>query len=159
MLSNVAIAEKIYEVVGKTQPRNILDLGIGNGLWGAFIRNYYGASKTGCVHPLSDLVIHGIELYPKYRNPMWELYNQVLIGDVSKYLHMIHEYDLVLGIGILEHLDKSIGLQILRKAKKVLCGVTKIDIPANWTEDEFTRLGFEVSTLNPSFLAAWQPLL
>lgn len=165
-----AMAEHVHTAVRRTNPHTILDIGMGYGLWGALIRNYFGANASGSIYPTNGLVLHGVEIFPVYRNPMWDLYNQVLIGDIQKYTHIIDQYDLVVFIDVIEHLPKELGELILTKAKHAIVGVcqemydfkvqpygnTHEDHTTVWDEDQVKMLGYETARLNPLYFAAWK---
>ena len=67
---------KVQQCIWATKPDIILDLGIGYGMNGAGIRNWY--SRT------CELI--GVEIFRNYDNPMWRLYDKVLWIDIEELL-------------------------------------------------------------------------
>ena len=110
--------------VDKKRPLSVLDIGIGNGLNGASIRNYF-----------PDISIKGIEGFENYRNCMWGCYNEVQVIDFRDYVP--HEtFDCIIMTDVLEHFEKEEGFKILDKIKSMLApnGIALISTPAVWIE-------------------------
>ncbi len=97
------------------KPRSILDLGIGNGKYGALLREYLDLN-FGRKRPEDwSVKIHGFEAWQPYYNPMWQLYDGVFIEDFTSIStrDRMAGYDLVLMIDTLEHVDESVALSLL----------------------------------------------
>jgi 2-polyprenyl-3-methyl-5-hydroxy-6-metoxy-1,4-benzoquinol methylase len=95
------------------KPKSVLDLGIGMGKYGALCREYLDVWGGTVDKSQWNTTIHGVEGFEQYRNPMWELYNDVTIGDFTRDYESYTGYDLVLMIDSLEHVDKETGKVIL----------------------------------------------
>lgn len=136
-------------------PKSVLDIGIGNGMNGAAVRNYCGFDKT----------LIGVEAFGKYRNPMWDLYTKVFVQPIEDYLRDVHQlFDLVIMTDVIEHFTKPDGIRLIKKLKTRLpvMGCMLISTPAVWieqgaahgneyerhrslwTEREFIELGFTI---------------
>lgn len=105
----------IVQAVCTINPKSILDLGVGCGKYGALCREYLDLSYGRNQPEQWEANIVGVEGWEKYRNPMWNLYSQVLIEDFTKPAQMYANYDLVLMIDSLEHLPKDEGKKLLEQ--------------------------------------------
>jgi len=110
----------------RVEPRTVLDIGCGYGFWGAVLRNYFGTDpRTGSIFPLMQVGIVGVEIWPAYRNPMWDLYNGVIVGRIEDHLDLVSSADLVVAIDVIEHLPERLGERILQTAKAFVMGVPR----------------------------------
>lgn len=167
-VGHAGIALPLVEFVQRTQPKSVLDLGIGYGMTGAILRNYFGAHpSTGAIWPLhtgNGFRIHGVEVFPAYRNPLWDLYNEVVIGRIEDWLHLCQMVDLVVCNDVFEHLPKAIGREILKRSPKAFVGVCQVmgqdTVYGNpheahttaWTQDELREFCDETFELNPGYI-------
>ncbi len=121
--SYASIPDIINSVVIK-QPRTLLDVGIGNGMYGAIVSNYIPSCK-----------IYGIEAFPNYRTPLWNVYTHVNISDVFK-TDINDKYDCIIIADVIEHFEKEIGLKVIEKLKEALnpAGVLLISTPSIFCE-------------------------
>ena len=107
------------------QPKTVLDIGIGFGKFGALTREY---TDVWCRRTTSTVIIHGIEIFEKYRGLNWGHYNNIFIGDVIKILPTLGSYDLILFLEVLEHIEKNKALELLNlcrsKCKMLLFSYT-----------------------------------
>lgn len=92
------------------QPKSVLDIGIGFGKWGALTREY---TDIWCQRKRHIVKIDGIEIFDIYRNPNWEHYDNIFIGNVKKILPTLSNYDLIIFLEVLEHIDKAESLKLL----------------------------------------------
>ena len=96
------------------QPSSVLDIGVGHGKWGYLAREYTDIWMRRYTRPEWKTRIDGIEIYPKYRNPVWDYaYNRVHTGNVLDLLSGLPRYDLCLMLEVLEHFKKAEGLSLL----------------------------------------------
>jgi len=95
-----------------SQPKSILDVGIGNGKWGVLAREY---TDIWCQREKENysVMIDGIEIFEKYRNANWVNYNHIFIGHVSDILPNLKSYDMILLLEVLEHIEKIEALELL----------------------------------------------
>lgn len=107
-----AISDITAEIV-RLNPQSVLDLGVGFGLFGAICRNYLDAMHGRCHRELWTVFIEGIEAHTDYANPQWGVYDNIWPEDFSQELHNCAEYDLVLMIDSLEHLEPEAGALFL----------------------------------------------
>lgn len=92
--------------LGRLWPGGVCELGIGSGMIGAIARHMLDIGH-GRVQPSTwRCTIHGVEGFPGYRNPLWDLYNRVSIDDVRVIYKQIENWPLVMMIDCLEHIDR-----------------------------------------------------
>jgi len=114
----------VIHLVKQFQPKSILDVGIGFGKWGHLFREYTDINEAE-----SDparyrrrnwrVRIDGIEGHAAYLTPMHRfLYSDIHVGDACLLIRKLPRYDLIFMGDVIEHLDKTLGLQLLRDALK-----------------------------------------
>ena len=115
----------ITQLVCLNNPNSFLDLGIGNGMNGAMIRNYCGR----------DRLLVGVEGFGEYNNPMWSLYSKIEIKPIQEF-EPSQKFDCIICSDVIEHFDKLDGIDQINKWKCWLNdnGVLIISTPAIWIE-------------------------
>ena len=120
---------EIMELIIFTQPKNILDIGVGFGKYGFLSREYLelfdGREK------LWDwkIIIDGIEIFQDYITPLHKIvYDQIYIGNVMDILPTLEKkYDLILLIDVIEHLNFDEGKKLIemcqQHAKNIIISV------------------------------------
>ena len=113
----------INEVIHK-KPRRVLDLGIGNGMYGALVRNYLG----------EVVMIDGVEGWKNYRNALWQAYNFIYECDIEDNMLLFNNnwYDCIIMADVIEHFEKEDGKDLIEKLKDKLApgGIFLISTPA-----------------------------
>jgi len=104
------ISEVLYLVMGM-RPKTILDVGVGHGKWGVLCTEYLKYWQK------LDVIIDGVEPFEDYRTSVWESYRVVFHDDVMNLLDQFENYDLVLAVDVIEHLEKADGLKFLNAVK------------------------------------------
>ena len=97
----------------RLSPKSVLELGIGFGKWGVLCRELLDAAYGRCRREQWQALIFGVEVWPGYSNPAWEMYNDVAIEDLQSRDN--GGWDLVMLIDSLEHLNPDEGRPFLRK--------------------------------------------
>lgn len=100
-------------------PKTVLDIGIGLGKWGMLAREY---TDAWCHRRYKQkdwqTKIVGVEVFPEYRNPVWDLYDGLYIGDVLEVLPDVWEehqgFDLCIMMDVLEHIPHDRGLGLVK---------------------------------------------
>lgn len=99
---------------------DILDLGIGLGVFGQLI-------KKKIRIPVS---LTGVEIWEKYRNRRWKCYDEVIIEDVRTFVeHNYKQFDAILLIDLLEHLDQPDGQKLLNNIVGQAKGTVIVSTP------------------------------
>jgi len=178
------ISPIVYEVI-RMQPKSILDVGCGLGMYGFLCRVYLDLYyDVNFFEKLRDKektkwsvridAIEGSEEYLPYI-PKWA-YNDVIVGNASEIIPGLKDrkYDLILALAILEHLSKEEGIAFLGELKKIgrkiILSVPKQwgeqAVPDNpyethrshWTDAEFKELGFnKFLPLERTWIAVYDP--
>ncbi len=129
------------------RPKTVLDLGIGMGFYGAAIRQWLDMGFA--VNFNVQLV--GVEGFERYRNPCWDLYNEVYVQSIEDFLQRMEtirqqptkyaeavacQFDAVLLTDVLEHFDKPVGASVITRVLNCLTqdGIFIISTPAIETE-------------------------
>jgi len=107
--SYVVIPEVTNNLIVKN-PKTVLDVGIGNGLYGCIVKNYL---------PSSHIV--GIEGFKSYDNPMWLLYDEVITEKAPEAFKNINKkFDAIIMCDVIEHFEEEEGLNVVEDLKKML---------------------------------------
>lgn len=135
----------------RLSPKTVLDIGIGMGKWGMLAREYTDA-WCGRRYLRKDwqTKIYGIEIYPEYRNPVWEIYDSLYIGDVCEVLpevaHDCGPFDLTIMMDVIEHLPRVQGEKLVQDvvacSKNVILSFANMEqagICANIHEDHVSK--------------------
>ena len=123
-----AIATKLQ----LARPRSVLDLGIGMGFYGAVVRQWLDLG----VRPWRTKLV-GVEGFAGYRNPCWDLYDEVVVAPIEEFLETATEtWDAILLLDVLEHFSHAAGRDILAAARGRLSpgGRFFVGTPAVWME-------------------------
>lgn len=95
----------IVAVVAQLQPKRVLDVGCGFGKYGVLFREYLDVWFERLNPGEWELRLVGIEGWERYRNPIHDfVYSEVLIGDATKIVPTLGEFDLILIADVIEHL-------------------------------------------------------
>jgi hypothetical protein len=158
----------------------VLDLGIGAGFYGAVVRQWLDLG----VRPWNTFLV-GVEAWADYRNPLWDLYNVVVVATIQSYLARFHEqFDSVILADVLEHFESSEGTALLRQVQERVApgGTLIVATPAVlveqaavngnelerhrsvWTATDLQSLGFNTIlsgnepqiAFTPTILAYWE---
>ena len=114
------------------RPSSVLDLGIGMGFYGAVIRQWLDLG----VRPWRTRLV-GVEGFAAYRNPCWELYDEVAVAPIEDFLEATTgTWDAILLLDVLEHFEHEKGAEILAYSRRRLSpsGRFYVGTPAVWME-------------------------
>ncbi|MBD3158831.1 MAG: hypothetical protein GF309_08600 [Candidatus Lokiarchaeota archaeon] len=104
---------EIIELIVLTQPRRLLDIGVGFGKYGFLAREYLEFHGEGQTKEYNrwQRRIEGIEIFKDYLTPVHQfIYDEIYIGNAIRILPQLgDDYDLVLLIDVLEHFDSETG--------------------------------------------------
>jgi len=116
------------------RPRSVLDLGIGFGNYGAVVRQW-----LDCGAPPWDTYLVGVEAWEAYRNPVWQLYNLVVVDTIESFLdQQAGQFECVLLMDVLEHFEKERGAAIVDRIKQIVApgGLFVVGTPAIFCEQD-----------------------
>jgi 2-polyprenyl-3-methyl-5-hydroxy-6-metoxy-1,4-benzoquinol methylase len=111
----------IVHLLEKLQPKKILDIGKGFGKYGFLAHEYIGINNKKRLNPSltmaqqSDIVIDAIEADTDLLLPhLTHIYHNVYRGDALEIYPSLANYDLVLMIDVIEHLDKAKAIDLVK---------------------------------------------
>ena len=110
----------IVELIIDTNPKSILDVGVGFGKYGFLSREYLELWDGRGQYKDWRRRIDGIEVFKEYLTPIHDfVYNQAYVGNVLDILPTLRtRYDLILLIDILEHFEYVDGIHLLKECRK-----------------------------------------
>jgi len=171
----------ILSKIRKINPKKILEIGPGFGKWGVLIREYLEVYKNLRFHKKDWLIqLDAVEICPYYKNKLKDfIYNHVYWRSVQKFIEKPPEtdYDLVIMIDVLEHMNKKEGSRVLQGLQRIsnnliveVPGVlySKIskwhkinpyeDHKCCWNRKELENIGFQTINKfeNGPFIAHWK---
>lgn len=117
----------IIDILLDRAPMKILDLGIGFGKWGALMREYldwFGGCWEQRDFEGRHSYLVGVEVYEKYRTPLWQCYDKVFREDIFHFFSTFDDFeksifyrkeifDMTLLLDILEHFTREDGFKLL----------------------------------------------
>lgn len=106
----------VLEEVQRLNPRTVMELGVGFGKWGVLVREVLDAWHGRCSPDQWLSKIYGVEVFDRYRNPAWEVYDRIDIYDFGVTPHArfdLSYFDLALMMDSLEHLTPEVGRPFL----------------------------------------------
>jgi len=125
------LAVETIALIKKFQPKSILEIGPGFGKYGMLCREYLELWGHRRYHRDEWKVkIDAVEVFPNYITPIHQyVYDNIYIGDVKNNLDIIPNYELLLICGTIEHLEKEMGREILRRARNYIATTPNDDCP------------------------------
>lgn len=158
---------EIVELIALTDPKSILDVGIGFGKYGFLAREYLEHWHAKGEYDDWKIRIDGIEVYKKYITPVHDfIYDRVYIGDALDVLPTLEvSYDLVLIIDVLEHFNYQDGMKLLEECKEharnIIISTPKDTLPqkslygnpfeihiSHWTRKHFDKYANKIFVRN-----------
>ncbi|MBN1424050.1 class I SAM-dependent methyltransferase [Candidatus Fermentibacteria bacterium] len=149
----------VVELIILCQPMSVLDIGCGFGKYGVLAREYLELWDGRERYSAWTRRIDAIEAFEPYITPLHRfIYDHVYVGDaVNTLMTLDLSYDLVLLVDVLEHLDRTAGALLLRRAaergRNMLIATPKnpgeqgaaFENPgeahrSRWTNDDFSGL-------------------
>jgi hypothetical protein len=121
--------QRVIQGTLATNPKSVLDLGIGFGMNGCGIRNWLDLG----IKPFKTKLV-GVEIFDKYKNPAWGLYDKVISGDILKIVEEIENFDLILMTDVIEHFSKQEGVKLIHKLKEKCNKAVIVVTPNVWIE-------------------------
>lgn len=104
----------VLNIITQVKPKRVLDIGKGFGKYGFLTHEYLGISNTEKINPnrslkdQSAVIIDTVEVDDDLILPHLEhLYDKVIKDDIFNTYKTLGNYDLVLMIDVIEHLDKD----------------------------------------------------
>lgn len=151
-------SSQISSIVGAVEalrPLSILDVGVGMGQYGFLLRTNLenirlfeiaGARAHQAPRERWTIRIDGIEGFAGYLTPVHDYaYDRLMVGDAMGILPEIadRQYDLVMAIDILEHLEPSQGIEFLRQCRRIARRMLLVSTPKTFVEQDVEANPFE----------------
>lgn len=107
---------EIIHCIRMIKPSTILEIGIGCGKWGVLCSEYLKYWHN--ITPIID----GVEVFKEYYNPAYNIYRTIYYDDIINIKDYIDigDYDLLLAIDVIEHIEKDQVVDILNIANRYL---------------------------------------
>jgi cyclopropane fatty-acyl-phospholipid synthase-like methyltransferase len=111
----------LVELIVLTNPRRLLDIGIGFGKYGVLAREYLELWGATASYDSWQRRIDGVEIHKEYLTPLHDyIYDTIYVGDADDILGTLTEaYDLALLIDILEHVSYDQGHSLLVRCQQI----------------------------------------
>lgn len=159
-IGSYALVPHVAHALCQRQPQRVLDLGIGFGIYGAVVRQWLDQG----VRPWRTHLV-GVEAFASYGNPLWDLYDLIVIAPLQEFLARDHElFDFILLTDVIEHLERPEGTWVLDRCQALLApngrlmvGTPAIFMPQDavggneferhrslWTAQDFHRRGWRM---------------
>ena len=124
-ISSHALLPYVVQEMLLVQPKKVLDIGIGNGIYGALIHNY----ASTLLKKIPRIV--GVEVWGDYRCPLWDVYNEIHTVPLQNFVTH-HKFELIIMMDVIEHLSIDEGQKQINRLKAMLSpgGVFIISTPA-----------------------------
>lgn len=144
----------IMGFIETSQPKSILDVGVGFGQYGFLTRtnlehfNLFevdGAFARKRERSEWNIIIDGIEAFKDYITPVHDYaYNKIYFGDAMQVLPTLTDrYHMVLAIDILEHFDKKDGRRFIELLKCVCKGSVLVSTPKEFVTQQIDANPYE----------------
>jgi len=145
---------KIVNTIKKSNPKSILEIGVGFGKYGFLSREYlevYG--NNNWQKKDWQVQIDGVEIYAPYiTEQIKHYYNTIYNDNIVKLFkeNKISNYDLILMTDVLEHLNKEDGIYVLDEIRKhSKTGILAVPL-GDW------RYEFDGDNKNESHISMWE---
>jgi len=117
---------QVMNLILNSPHQSILDVGPGFGKYGVLCREYcdlipawFDKGLDGFDKKNWQVTIDAVEPCEKYITPLHHyIYNIIYNYKIESMLKVLNDYDLILMIGTLEHLEKPIGISVLTELQK-----------------------------------------
>src|SRR5579872_4345658 len=110
----------IISVLHTLAPKSVLDIGCGFGKYGALMREYLDVWHGRIKKADWQTRIEAIEGFGDYKNPLWEVFDHVHMGDARELLPTLGHFDAILIADVIEHFEldaaKLLAAQCLEHA-------------------------------------------
>lgn len=112
-IGNYALVSHVIHDLVTVRPQRVLDLGIGFGFYGSAVRQWLDFG----VQPWRTHLV-GVEGWAGYSNPLWDLYDVLVVDSIQNYLQRHHDqFDWILMTDVLEHFEMREGRQVIETLK------------------------------------------
>lgn len=172
--SQFSYIPEVLDLILHSPHQSILDIGPGFGKYGVLCREYCDLIPTWFEKKISgfdrknwQVRLDCIEPFKDYITPLHKyIYDNIYIGKAEDVISEVGNYDLILIIGVIEHMGKAEGTSLLSQCRKK-SGTIIVVTPngfrpqgaewnnpleehrCGWSIEEFQALGFVCELLRP----------
>lgn len=173
---------QVMTLILNSPHKSILDVGPGFGKYGVLCREYCDLIPTWFAKGLNgfdkenwQIRIDCIEPFEKYITPLHKyIYDNIYIGKAEDLVSTLDTYDLILLIGVIEHIEKEAGVALLKECQKKAKSIIVVtpngfkpqkaewnnpfeEHKCGWTAKEFNELNFDCAVLRETnkIIAHW----
>ena len=155
----------VIYLLQQLRPKSVLDIGKGFGKYGFLIHEYVGINNqkriisTSSMAEQSEINIDAVEVDEDLMlSHLDQFYSQIFVGDVLGIYQELGDYELILMIDVIEHLNKANAVDLLKyflsKSAVILIatplkffeqkfyGSKFEDHISHWLVEDFRKLGF-----------------
>jgi len=127
--SQIENISTITQWIAGLNPRSILDVGVGFGKYGVLAREYTDIRNGRYWRKDWKTIIDGIEIFTKYKNPCWDIYNSIFEADAREMVQSLRNYEVILLCDILEHFEKGEALALLHRCRTIATKAVIVSTP------------------------------
>ena len=112
---------EIVMLIKESQPKSVLDVGVGFGKYGFLAREFLDLWDGREKYSDWRVRVDGIEVFEEYLTPVHKfVYNKIHIGNALETLPKLKErYDLILLIDVVEHVERDEAIKLLKQCAKI----------------------------------------
>jgi len=116
--------------------KSVLDVGIGFGKYGVILRERFDIRFNRYDKKLWKTKIDGIDIYKPYITPMHKyIYNNLFIGDVRTIVGKLSNYDVIIFLDCIEHMNKNKGSSVLKRLVKKTNKLLLVSFPTTFNKN------------------------
>lgn len=147
--------EMFVSIIRELQPASFLDIGLGNGKWGFLVREYTDVWSGHFLRSQWRCKIDGVEIYEPYirqNTHQREIYDNIIIGDATVIARNLQPYDVIYAGDVLEHIDKSASVELVRQLAGLarMALICSIPLGAEWLGKR------EYENQNEDHVSSWE---
>jgi SAM-dependent methyltransferase len=132
----------VAKLIEKLSPSTFLDVGCGFGRWGFLVREVMDINRERYAKHTWLTKIDAVEIFPSYIVDHHRyLYDNIYISSIEAFSETMPSYDLIIIGDVIEHLDKTLGQQIIEKLKAMATKALIVGIPLGDQWEQGTVLG------------------
>lgn len=176
MLSERCNLTPVANLLVQSDPRTVLDLGVGFGTYGIISRAFLDVWRGRMFKDKWEIKIDGVEYYKEFKTPIYDfIYDKIYYGDVFEILPKLEKYEVIILMHVIEHFEKKQAIELLKLmrehcTKRIIIGTPsrffktgypqypKEEHRSLFTPAEFTNWEYRVHTQGNLGIIAWKDL-
>lgn len=115
------------------KPSSVLDIGPGFGKYGVLLRERLDVRYNRYDRKDWKVQIDAVEIYTPYITKLHKyIYSNIYTGNIINVIGKLQNYDLIMFIDGLEHLDKEDGIELCKKMYEKTDRLLLLSFPRSW---------------------------